>query len=565
MMLLHEGKTILEAPMASSSHVSWLFGNVLGLQLANSWMLVTIGDDILQSEKPMDCIRMETIAIDDNDGRLGFWGHELRENVLRVLAVDGEGRIVVQDYHRDTKQWDADSKQLLNLDDTAQHWQVDHEIGFRRQSVNGQLYVVCTATCQDRAALFWLDPLNASTVCRFDLPMQKKQRGASCNVLDVVPVTALDGTVAVAVASKNWTAKSTFCQVRLVQVATEETLGLTVLSNPHCIYTVDMPVALSLTLAAIVSTPFAFRCKVWTSASTCEYYQFSPSAAVSQTVARFRLLLVRNDLAGLDKESVDWNLEDATNDPFTNFHSSEEWLKRLQLSLQGIHKGDETVKDYLSRMAVGAVSDNSKAKESLIGAAKSIDELTKTKPVAERLEAFQAAVACFDQVIIALSDEEATPFRILKESMDERIRGLDALQTVEEHVSLDSAMDEVRSPADLYALLINEKKFDAALRLGFSKHRLSSEELVLPLLSLSGSFDKDEIINLLQRLIFVNLTIGDPIVMKLRGWACRLADSFDDNNAPGQDLEAALEVLSVRDLCDQYSQSPLITLLTDCG
>lgn len=475
------------------------------------------------------------------------------QNIIRFVARDVEGgSLVAFDYclHNRAILNDSWEKVCLHFEE---EWQVEPYLRYQPIKIGDQIHFLCAASRDSHSAIFYLDPISLRGVCRFPLPFSSSQvRSKIMGLTTVASLNPQDAT-AFCIAEKVFLTKKSVTRLYVVQVGIEETLGLTLLSKPHIVYTIPAlehnPIALSLAPLNIASHPYTFRFKAWRSMHKCSYHQFQPACeGLSRFVGGFRLLLSQeryDDADALCQHSS--YLDAALSDPFAQFSPAEVSLDRL---ISWLNHGDMATsgraQQFLQNIAEGAKLNNRKGRFLLLEAVKAVFSTTLT--LEQLVFAIQSVSLSLQDVIKYLGPDDAQALVAAYSPLEERLVALRVLMRIGD-VKLSTPFNQIESVSQLYYILVREGKFDVAERFcrNGGLQKLSLEALVSPLLVVDESIPPSTYIPMIRDMVMPQLFSYDGLLNTLRSWSCRVADALDDCDQPGRDLNAAIELLRTID------------------
>ena len=540
---------LVEAPTEQGNSNLILVSNIDGPQLNQE------GEAAALAARQM---QVQTLTV-EQDVR-AMVGYYLTPEKIRFVACGSEGQLIVLDFSLQSGVFVTVGDEVKLGSD--KEWMVHYELGFRTQvSESGKTYFVCGASSGDATALFWFDPGSLRPACRFVIPKTADSNKKRSKLLACEPVCPVrrEDSLAVALAEKSSSSSTTeasVARIYVVQAIVEETLGLEIISKPHVVYTIPIeePATLSVTLASLTDQdrPYYFRYKLWRSADDCIYKEFVPNDTTSQPMGLFRLELARDKFDAADAILADDSTtQSMIADPFANFYPSEVALKRLQSWLRhGDTSAAEQANQYMRQLAAGAVSGNRKALAVLYEATRSVVHLSSNRRLSDMIVGLSAFSACLQEVRDALAADDTPRLTSQHQKLEKQLSALKALQQLD--VTLETTIQNIRSPAHLFAVLIQENKFAKGERFCRLGIQLSSEELVSPVLAIRSSVPPHQYIPLLRDLVLPRLVAHDDLLVHLRAWACRMADALDDKAK----LDDAILLLQVR--ADEVKRSNLV-------
>jgi hypothetical protein len=506
------------------------------------------------------------------------------KTIIRLVACDCDGKLVVHDYNRlekivcFVKKCDIG---LGGLDDPAE-WLIDFDVGLHTQSKDDKSFALCTAfSNQAPPMLFWFDLSALQTACQFELPHAATSSSTKVIAMETVSSFSASDTLAVAVAVKSSMegTSSSLGTIHVIQVLLDETMGLTVLRNPHVVYSIPTENAtISMALACIPSidlssAPYSFRCKLWRSGQDdCVYKIFEPNVLTSSTIGKIRSLLWRGEFDQADEIVARVGVAALVRDKYANFHPSEIALHRLKYSLaQGSPDAMEQAQLCLRRLASGAVSGSETGLELLLEAVNSVIKSPSNLSLESFVIGLTTVASTIQTVLKSIPTENSEKLRSKEEAIVQQIYALEFISVANATTpgyALSTPFHTIRSPRQLYSVLVTEHKFGLAETLYRSnlREQLTAEALLVPLLKLDANVKPHDYVSLLSDVVFPNLAINDHLLPRLKSWCCRVADSLDDINKEKLDLDAALVLLQVRafSVCRSYlyQDMPILTMLS---
>ena len=523
---------------------------------------LNLSNDPAQVAEAARLIQLQTMPLEQDLRALS--GYFVSDSLIRFVACDYEGKLVVLEYDTDTKAFSTIQEATPLQADSEKEWVAHHDFGFCPVKLNNeQIYFICGASSADhlQSMVVWFDPNGLQSACQFSLQdlreKDTKEQQKRSKLLAYTPVQPCDNnSLALAVVEKvtvstsvNQTAATT--RIYVVQVLAEETMGLCILSKPHVLYTIPMdePSILMVTLAPLsMSKPYSFYYKVWQNSDVCSYKSFCPEISTSEAVGRFRQLLARDDLdRAEDICGDDTVVDNLIKDPFANFYPSEVALKRFQAWLRlGDMTSAEQASELIRQLASGAVSGNKTALMVLFEAIRSVIDSSSSnqRSLSDMIFGLSSFAACLGDVEKALSKADGKKLASKRKALEQQLAAWKVVASMGElNAILQTPLHSIRSPAHLFAVMMEEGRFEQAevfCRSG-GIFQLSMEELVSPFLKVSPEVQPDRYIWLLRDLIMPRLFANDESLSHLRAWGCRMADALDDADK----LEEAVLLLQV--------------------
>lgn len=480
------------------------------------------------------------------------------KTTIRLVACDCDGKLVVFDYNVLEKVVRF-VKDNIGLNEVAE-WLIDFDVGLHAQTQGNSSFALCSAHLnQAPPMLVWFDPIALQTTCHFELP---HAAAASTKVMAIETVASLfdNDTLAVAVAVKSSTKGASLPAgtIHVVQVLFDETMGLTVLRNPHVVYTVPIDEApISMTMACIspaVTTiaPYSFRYKLWGSGNDeCVYKVFEPIISTSTALGKIRSLLWRDEFDQADKIVTTVDVGALVSDAYASFHPSEIALHRLKHSLAvGSPAAMEQSQLCLRRLASGAVSGNEKGLRLLLEAVNFVIQFPSNLSLENFVFGLMTVTSTIQNVLQSIPTGKLVKLEAKKEAVVQQIHALQFLLNANAAGlgnQLSTPFHTIQCPGHLYTVFVNEHRFALAEMLYRSnlREQLTSDALVLPILKLSFDVKPRDYVSLLSEIVIPNLAINDDLLLRLKSWTCQVADALDDKNEEQLDLDAALLLLQV--------------------
>jgi hypothetical protein len=506
-----------------------------------------------------------TLYTGDTRDLLAMTGCYLNDSSIRLIACDGNGKLVAWDY--DTQQRKAhfvqDGIELISDNDVECH--IDFDVGLCTRAYKTASFVLCTALIHESAMpnLFWFDPIQLRTACRFEFTAEMTLPASSVKVLSVAPVEShqSDDAIAVVVAIKSTIDGNSIGKFHVVQALIGENNEMPVLLHPHIVYTLCAPettIAVSMsplpTVDVETNSPYSFRCKVWQSGnSSCVFKEFLPDIRTSRSIGAIRSLLRRGQFDAADEIVANIGSDALIDDEYADFYPSEIALHSLRHSLNA--KNPDAIgnaRSCLRRLASGAVSGNDKGVGLFL---ESVDVVVRSASgfsLEQYNEGLRTLATSIQTVSQRSPTEHLSKLRSKEKSVAEHIVALEFLAKASPMYPLSTPFANIRSPIQLYDAFVRERKFSLAECLCHSNLQslLAVEDMVLPMLQIDAQVDPREYASLLRDVVIPNLTIGDELFSGLELWSCRVAEGLDDRAEENLDLEAAILLLQVSRACD---------------
>lgn len=408
------------------------------------------------------------------------------------------------------------------------------------------------------SGVFWWDPDSVRVVCHYNMrhgdPVPFHSKASVPKVLDLTPIQAYsDDTLALAVAYRT----STGACLQVLQVLLDETMGLTVLANPHVVFTIPLETRVPLAVGSLSPTPpnshpqpfgFFVQTALETSHRGTGRYRFFLPDATAARVGHVCQLLQRGDLDAAEAVVGQYNLAQLDHDNgHVSFHPSQIALKRLA-SLLDHHPWVETdvAQRCLHNLARGARTGNRFGVRSLLQAV----DLVLECPVRDALLAMNTVIDTVVQTTFPESTRQLHTALVAKQrELQDRLDTVRYLETVELPSSRSVAIRSARTPSHLFATLVREGCYGMAEALWYSHLRssLSDEVLVASVLNITHEVDPSAYIPLLRDVVLPSLAINHELLPTLREWACRTADALDHHWSEEKGLAAAIQLLEVVD------------------
>jgi hypothetical protein len=550
---------LIETPLAehASSGNLILVSNVQGERLNHS--NATIVAEAARSMQIHPFSLEGTLYTGDTRDLLAMTGCYLNESSIRLIACDGNGKLVAWDY--DTQQRQAHFVQdgiALISDDVACH--IDFDVGLFTRAYKTASFVLCTALIHEPATpnLFWFDPIQLRTACRYEFTVEMTLPESSVKVLSVAPVEShqSDDAIAAVVATKTTVDGTSIGKFHVVQALIGENDGMSILLHPHIVYTLSAPettIAVSMTslptLCTETNSPYSFRCKVWQSGdSSCVFKEFLPDTRTSRSIGAIRSFLRRGQFDAADEIVANVGSAALINDEYADFYPSEIALHSLTHSLTAKNPDAiENARSCLRRLASGAVSGNDKG----IGLFLESVDVVIHSASGFSFEQYNTGLRTLATSIQTVSQrsppEHLSKLRSKEKSVADHIIALEFVAQASPTYPLSTPFANIRSPIQLYDAFVQERKFSLAECLCHSSLHslLTSDDMVLPLLQIDAEVDPREYAPLLRDVVIPNLTISDELFYRLELWSCRVAEGLDDRADVNLDLEAAILLLQV--------------------
>jgi hypothetical protein len=346
--------------------------------------------------------------------------------------------------------------------------------------------------------------------------------------------------------------------IHVIQLIAEETLGLTILSNPHLLYTVPLShnaLAVSLAPFWVDGYSYAFRYSVTTATEGTIFCAFAPRSLQNCALAAIccKLALGKFDEAtSILKSRPD--LEE-TILPFAHFHPSELNYQRLQsiLSQSGLDSLKEAkmcIKNILQRVRL----NDDRSFDLLLQIPHVLQSSLSLHKLEDVIRALQSVHKAFEG-LTSLDDTKIKSLSMERKRLEDRIVTLQYLQSRLD--SCDSTTQFIHaediaamvSPSDLLMFFMKKELFVEAELACQSKLKLniSPESMVTALMQLRSTTDPQNYTTFIEEHIFPRLELNSELLPLLRAWACQTADSLDEDPNDEDGLKKAIVLLKVCD------------------
>jgi hypothetical protein len=508
---------LISQPIEDMTSFAWISPQHLLLEFPSQVMLISHFDALLSTEERPHIQTLDLPHLSD----------------VTAFCLDQKLRFVgLRDGQMHARDWSdglwADEEFVIEL---PPEWYVDPEVGLHHQAVGERTFLVCGASNETESSVFWIDVFTKQLVCHYNV---------SSRLLAITPLVPLrEGTVTIALAEKT---PSTSC-LTVLQVIIEDTMGLLQLLHPHVVYRIPIPEAVSLTLSPIEEAKGAFRIKFWSSVRDCHYQAFAPSTVGSRIVGETRWYVAQNqnDQAEAFLETQESQLVvTAIQDPYAHFYPTEIALNRLRHWLHHDSQPDEAAM-LLQRIAEGARHHPS-GKQILMDAVDVLLNSSANCSLSDMMTGLSALAAYLEEMNV--QDDDPWKFRL--DAVQSKLTAFQTLDRIGgESIFLKRHFAEIKSTRQLFSILIEERRFLEAskvCRWGL----LPIDDIVHSILRMDGTASPRLYIPMLRDLVLPKLTINGELFAMIRAWSCAIADQLDDTNQPSRDIQAAIDLLSVR-------------------
>eukprot|EP00977_Amphora_coffeiformis_P013566 scaffold3586_cov164-Amphora_coffeaeformis.AAC.17 len=421
-------------------------------------------------------------------------------SVLLLVAVNHEGQLRLFDWNFEEGTLTMLAEKVhLQLSKDETEWAVDYRLGLMTQPVNDQIYIVFAAYAPGAAALAWLNPESKQCVCHVPLHVRSAQVGV------FMPLPSFESTVAVAVAVKT----ETTTQLNVYQLLVEDTMGLTVLSKPHLVFSVPLSCALHE-----VSLATTLQDEVYGFA-----YQFERAGQpiVTETGDYDE---ADNLLMALGEEAVD---------PLADFHPSEVASARLRNMVTSEMPKQENIGICLQRLAKSAMTLNDTAIQTFAQACEMIPDRVLSERADRQIVVIDQVLRFVENVIDSVSSLESTVIKDVENSLRDRGRALRFVAAVPDG-NVSDALLGIKSTQDLLGKILSRGDYALVQKLWDWEggKALSVDVLLAEIVNIPPTVDPVLYLPLMKNILLPNLTIHHELLPILRAWTCCSADGMDE-------------------------------------
>jgi uncharacterized protein YciU (UPF0263 family) len=524
-----------------------LVSNICGRRL-NDQNVESVAD--AARSMSIDALRLHT-QCGDLESLQGCFVHP---TTIRFAAGEQNGNISIHDYDLETKQ------SVVIQPNVSDQWTFFTTLGMRLQHYGEQqqqhTFLLACGRDNDTALtkLVWYNLAHLNMACTSTLPAKP---------LAFEPVTSYCNESALSVAVAMQDSASGFIQV--LQVVSQETMGLAVLSGPHEVYRIPIQPQQQHAQSSLqgidlqaLDPPYSFRFRTRFGSDHVECGEFVTRD--DNVIGKIRCLIQREEYDEVESIILAAN-DDTIEDSFASFHSSELALRRLERLLSGgsLASSDlhmERARDCLRRLVVGAVS--SSGQQHLVEAADVVllwptnnSVSNNTRPsVAQFSVALTAMISAMNAALETQSTHLLSSMETKKHELEDRLSAMNCISALVQtsDVTLGPPFLATKSPSDVFCVLTEGGLFSVAEKFWRSEwgRHLSPETLASCILGLTPTQDPRSYATLLLEAVMPQLSITHEAIPLIRAWACRCADAFDEDERNDElDLGASIFLLKV--------------------
>jgi hypothetical protein len=340
------------------------------------------------------------------------------------------------------------------------------------------------------------------------------------------------------------------CEIQVLQLSCEETMGLEVLSKPHVVYSI-VESSRSLALASVLTDnpvrPFSFRYGMRGDNDAPVYKFFTTDMESATYSSRLGRLLQSDSVA----EIYDLLSQGITPDQYSVFQPSQVALDLLQKALvlpMPEQRPEAVVRECCKHIEIEALSSN-RGIQALLDAAETVavwptKSTMETSPSASDLSMVLSAVMeTIERVAKQCPPNLTSQLQATQESLKSQLSVVKFVETELDERDFVALQLAARSMEELFGCLLSSSKFDAAVELWrLWQHKLTTEVLVESIVKLTEDVDPRGYATLMRDIVFPRLSINHELLPLLRAWTCRTADAFDEQQG---DLDSAIFLLEV--------------------
>jgi len=474
------------------------------------------------------------------------------EATVRFLAVDGAGRLSAHDYDVRTKEASRAADVAPNLEGLGEGWTVDGAVGVRVDDHHGMFLLAATRGGTSRLCL--LDARDLTL--RGEHTMKDPGGMVPPRLFSVEAVASCDeDAAALAVAYRPSSSGAEAC-IDVVQllVGRDRTPSAT-----HLVYRIPVAPRNGEGIRWVDVSPlqrhangtYAMGYKVSYNCGIGEFMEFQGEEG--GVVGSFRLSLERGLFDEADSILTSSAALGVASNEFGSIHGSEVALHRFRAVLGG---GDMSspgtmtdAKECLRRLSAGAVTGGDRGVRCLLDASTMLLEWPSAitqgggsrKILAREYRgALMAMSATIAGSLEAAPTAHVSTLQDEKDKIDRKITAMKCLENLyssqeSKEVAICPQMAGVASPVDVFCVLVGQGRFVAAeeLRTSHFGNVIAPEYIALSIVRTRSGTNAIACCNWLEDVVIPGLTINHPMLAAIRSWACKVADSYDDEvNGP---------------------------------
>ena len=506
--------------------------------------------------------------------------NEGNDNKIRIAAIDSTGVLSLHDFDLAKKESSVVCPSVA-LNDNER---LASNIGLSLDHSRAASYLLlCGYTGESSLRLIWFDIFGLTIASSFALSSMAasstRTTSGKTKVLRITPMNAFpsedDSILATAVVVHD-AGMETPVEIRIVQVCSEETMGLSVLSSPHEAFRIPLPgFGPSPPTVAALAGPYAFRAMAdkFTSYDSNNNSSSNDEPAVlsrdflepnrTALVGKIRLCLAKErfneaiaslDLSTRDKlrpllhwEEVHFLRLQSTMTNARDPSARKEAEASLRALCESAMQQSKEANRYLieSAAAVLDLPNQYELRNSKSGNERSHEGVTVNEYVAA-LSGMQQALGMVLREIGSATNPELSEAQHRVESCLDAFRCLQDIVSLDGMCAIDAAFRKIRNLRDLFSALVSGGLFKTATKMWKSAwvSKLGPEVIVSAFLATTPIVHPVKYATILCDGGILKLSPTHEYIPLVRAWACQLADKLDtDQGVNG--LRLGTELLKV--------------------